>query len=489
MANTQTGIDPTELTNRAEALCGRALLALAGFTLALPASAVEWDFRPRAELGQSYTDNVALDENDEESEWITELRPGLGLTAESARFSLEADYEMQILRFDDNGDLDDIYNSLDATGSLEVLPESGFIDAFARYDQQNVDTEGRLAFSNFFNTDNRTDYALLGLSPYHVGRYGNWAESLVRLTAYNVSYSNTDSGVEPPEDSDTLEVVASFGSPEGARGISWRANGSHTETDFDEGDDFEFDQLRFEVGVPVGARTRLLGTYGQETDIEEDATDGGLDETVWFLGFRWEPSQLQSLEVRGGDRFYGSAWEAAWRRRGSRGQLGVDYIENPTTSAGVLGNDDLFQTDFPTIDVGSLDTRPFLQKRLSGQAAYTLPRSEVAARIYSDRREYFDVTGGDEDSVGLSLSFDWEAAARTTVGVLVSLENREFDSDREDDYFDINLRVRRQINRILSGELRLSRFERDSNTAEEYEANLISVFLIARFGEQDGGAD
>ncbi|MBT8421562.1 MAG: hypothetical protein KJP03_00415, partial [Gammaproteobacteria bacterium] len=98
----------------------------------LPAGAIlaaDWDFRPRVELGQSYTNNVGLGEpGREESEWITELRPGLGLTVEAPRATLEADYEMQILRFDDNGNLDEEFNLARALGTIEALPDSGFID-------------------------------------------------------------------------------------------------------------------------------------------------------------------------------------------------------------------------------------------------------------------------------------------------------------------------------------------------------------------------
>lgn len=471
-------------------LCRQLPAMVLGVTLMTPAVAVEWDFRPRAEAGASYTNNVALvDDDAEESERVMELTPGFGLTAEGPRFTLDADYEMQILRFDDNDDLDEVFNRLEANGSVVLLEDSAFIDAFARYDQQNIDTEGRLAYSNIFSTDNRTDYSVLGLSPYHVGRWGSRVESLVRVTAYTVDYHNTDAAALPPEESDNLDVLVTLSSPEGASGISWRAGASHTETDFDGGEDFEFDQARFEVGVPVGGRTRLLATIGSESDVEEDTTGGGLDETLWLLGFRWEPSNLQSIEIRGGDRFYGSAWEAEWRRRGSRGELGVDYEENPTTSTGVLGNDDLFVSGFPRFDVGSLDTRPFLQKRLSGRAAYDLPRSRVAARVYSDRREYLDVSGGDEDSLGMTVSFDWDAAARTTVGIVASLEQREFESGRDDDYIDINFRVQRQITRVLSGELRFTHIERDSDdSSEDYDANLVSLFLVARFGEGEEDA-
>jgi hypothetical protein len=453
-------------------------------------SAADFEFSPRIQVGQTWTDNVSLAEDDlEESEWITEVRPGLTLSLEGPRFSGDLNYEMQILRFDEFDDLDDVFNQLDAKGNLEVLPDSAFVDAFARYGQQLVSTEGRRAYSNLFETGNRTDYAVFGLSPYHSGSWGSWGESMVRLTAYGVRYENTDEGAEEPEDSDNLEFIAAIGSPEGSPGLNWGARGSYTNTDFDEAEEFKYAQTLVDMSVPMGFRSRLTGTVGKESDVEEDISEGGLDETVWLLGFIWKPSDLQSLEVRGGDRFYGTAWEASWQRRGSKGELTVDYTEDPTTSSGVVGDEDLFIQGFPTIDIGGLDSRVFLQKRLSGQASYELTRSVIAARVYSDKREYLDVMGGDEDSLGFTLSFDWDAAARTRVGASATFENRELELNRDDDYGEFELSVTRQINKIFSAKLGLSHFYRDSNVEEDYDANLVSLLFTASFGGGGGASD
>jgi len=455
-------------------------------TAPLIANGADWDFQPRIEIGQSWTDNIALAESGlEESEWVTELRPAITVSLDGPRLSGDLDYEMQILKFADNGDSDDIFNRLNGTGQLVVVPETAFIDAFARYDRQNIDTRGRLAFSNVFNSDNRTDYAVAGLSPYHQGTWGAWGESLVRLTGYGVRFRNTDPGVAQPEDSDNVRLIATLNSPSEARGPSWGFRGSYSGTDFEKAASFKYAQALLDLGLPVGGRTRLTATAGKESDALEDPSKGSLDSTVWFVGFEWEPSDLQSLEVRGGDRFYGTAWEASWRRRGSKGELMVDYTEDPTTSSGVLGDDDLFLPGFPTIDIGSLDSRVFLQKRLSGQASYEFTRSTILARIYSDRREYLDSLSGQEDGVGGTLSFTWDAAARTSVATSVTLEKRKFEANRKDDFAEFDIGVTRQINRVLSAELSYRHFLRNSNSEPDYNANLISLFVVFNFGDPD----
>ena len=459
-------------------------IALAVVALAAPAAvgAAPWEFTPRVAAGQLWTDNIRLAPDGlEESDWITELRPGFTLGTEGPRVRLDLDYDLQALWFNDFSELDDTYHQLDGNGNFVLLPESLFVDAFARYDQQNVDTSGRMTFNNLFDTDNRTDTFVYGASPYHVGRWGGWGESLVRYQYQGVRHSSTDPGAPTIEDSDTNAVSASLGSPVAARGTSWRVDGSYNRTEFEESREFEYTRVALDIGVPVGLRTRLTGTVGQESDVEEDPSQGGLDSSFWYAGFAWQPSELQSLEARVGQRFFGTAWELHWRRRGSRGELMLDYTEEPSTSAGVLGDSGIFVPGTPPGGVGSLNARVFLQKRLSGSAGYEFVRSTVTARVFSDRREYQDAVGGTEKSIGAALEYDWDAAPRTSVGLVANWQRTEPESDRRDNYSELAASLTRSVTRTLSAILRVSHFQRYSDVDDDYQANMVSAFLQASF--------
>jgi len=458
------------------------LLAVAALTAPVAAGAAPWEFTPRVAVGQIWTDNIQLAPDGlEESDWITELRPGFTLATEGPRVRLDLDYELQALWFNDFNELDDTYHQLDGNGNFVLLPESLFLDAFARYDQQNVDTSGRIAFDNLFDTGNRTDTFVYGASPYHVGRWGSWGESLVRYQHQAVRYSNTDPGAAAVEDSDTNGVSASLGSPAAARGPSWRLGGSYDRTEFEQSREYEYARAALDLGVPVGLRTRLTGTVGQESDVAEDSSQGGLDSSFWYVGFAWAPSELQSLEARVGERFFGTAWELHWRRRGSRGELTLDYTEEPTTSAGVLGDENIFAPGTTPGGVGSLNARVILQKRLSGSAGYEFVRSNITARIYSDRREYQDAIGGTEKSIGATLDYNWDAAPRTSVGFDVNWQRTEPGADRRDNYSEIAASLTRTMTRTLSAVFRVSHFQRNSNVDDDYKANVVSVFLQADF--------
>lgn len=447
------------------------------------ANAAQWEFDWRATLAGSWTDNVELAPDGlEESEWITELRPGFTLQGQGSRFQATLDYDVQALWFADNSDFNDVYHQASGTGNFVLAPESLFLDAFLRYDQQNIDTTGRVGHSNLFATGNRTDAFVFGASPYHTGRYGNWAESLLRLDYLGVRYTNTDATTVNVEDADTAAVSAWFGSPEARRGLSWRTSGSYSRTEFEEAREFEYGRVALDLGVPAGARTRLTARGGFESDVQEDPSEGGLDAPFWFAGFNWDPDELQSLEASIGNRYFGTAYEASYSRRGSRGTLELGYTEQSTTASQLFGDDGIFRPGSNPQGNATLDTRVFLSKRFSGSASYELVRSSLNARIYSDRRTYQDGSGDTEDVIGAGLGYDWKFSQRTTVGLSTYWEQRDFDgAEGSDDSLDLSLRITRTITRTLSGALRFAHVTRDSDIRETYDANVVTLSLEGRF--------
>jgi len=469
-------------------------LAAAGLIAPLTAGAAEWEFEPRITLGQHWTDNVELQPSGEEdSDWITEVAPGFSADIVSPRVAANIDYEMQLLKYAEDSTDNEVYNQLFATSRFALVPQEFFLDTFARYQQENFSPAGRITFDNIFVSDNLLDSATFGARPFHVGKWGEWGESLLRYTYYGVRFANADSGVVEPSDTDTNQVELSLGSPSDARGFSWKVAGGATQTKFDEvadteADEFRYDLVGLELGVPVGSRTRLLGKVAQESDVEEDPSQGGLDANAWLVGFAWEPSNLQTLEVLGGQRFYGSAWEVHWSRRGTSGLLTLDVTQAPATASAVLFNDiqldpeSIRPPQFPAIDAGALDNRVFLQKLASATASYEFTRSTLFLRLYSDQREYFDTVGGDGDIYGWALAYDWRFAPRTLLGTVLSWENNEFDDGDETDYAQISVRLTRELNETLSAQVRLSHFLEDAVADnDDYNANLASVYLIATF--------
>ena len=475
--------DPVRPATEARPVVPRRAVALAvAAALASPAAvqAAQWEFTPRVALAQIWTDNVDLaDRGLEESEWITELRPGFTLGIDGPRAKAKLDYDLQALWFADNSDFNDTYHQLNGSGNFLLLPGTLFLDTSARYDQQNISPGGRISYSNYFETDNRTDAVVFAASPYYTGRWG-WADSMVRYQYQGVRYTNTDDTTFGVQDSNTNSISASLGTPAPARGFTWQASGSYSRTEFDTAREFEYGRVELELGMPVGLRTRVTASGGLESDVAEDPSLGGLEASFWYLGFQWDPNELESLSVRVGDRYYGTAVEASYSRRGSRGEFGLQYTEEPTTSAGLQNDPTVFRPDLRPGGITGLDTRVFLQKRFSANASYGFVRSRLSARLYSDRRD-FDGAGEQEKAHGATLRYDWDFAARTTLYGSVDYEQRKFGTDRSDDYTELSAGLTRELTRRVSASLAYSHFQRDSDAGEEYRVNQVSLRFNATF--------
>ena len=73
-------------------LSGSLMLAI---LCAVPAHAGQWTITPRLSVGEIYSDNINLDDDDKEGDLITEVTPGINIVGEGGRISGELDYQVQ----------------------------------------------------------------------------------------------------------------------------------------------------------------------------------------------------------------------------------------------------------------------------------------------------------------------------------------------------------------------------------------------------------
>ena len=463
-----------------------ALSAALAMTLAAsPAAAAEWDFTPRLSASGTWTDNVtAAGKGDEESEFITALQPGFRFGLQGPRADLSLDYSAQALWYRDNSEFDDVFHNLLGTGLFTLVPNHFFIDAFARYDQENIDPGGRVSTGNFLRTGNRTDAAVFGISPWYQSRIGDWGETNVRYRYQEVRFRNTDATDLRVRNSDTQSFFARLGSRQGSPGLSWNSRVSYSFTEFDAGSEFEYGQAALDVGYPVGVRSRVTATVGVESDVATDPSKGGFDESFWYLGYLWEPTDRQRLEARIGERYYGTAYEFSWTRQGARGDLSVSYTETPTTAnQRLFDGEGTFSGGRPGLP--ALDTGVFLSKRLNGRVTYNLVRTQLSANVYFDQRERQGVdplAARDDEVWGTRLAADWDIARRTRVSFFTRYEDRSVrGSDASSDLFELGGSVRRDLTRNAFTQLRVTHFRRNADTRDDYRINAVTLSVGTEF--------
>ena len=403
-------------------LC-RAALLLAG---ALGAAGVTAETRiePRIGVGAAWVSNVLLAPpgQDTQDDWVGEIKPGITVTHDSSRLEFDLDYDLQALYYADNGDYDDYFNDFVGSGVAELVKDRLFVDLDGRYEQRNVDPAGRAVTSNLYRSGNRTDLGSWQVSPWYRQPFGDVAEATLRYTYGQYNFRNTDPGVQDlprgnVQDSDQQRLDVGIGSPEDATGWTWRVDYLSNSVDYDDSPDYEYERAGAEVGMPLGKRNHLLLAAGRESDFESDQSQGGLDSDWWNVGWRWAPTARQTLEARVGDRFWGNDYLFSWKRKGSRGDLALDYAERPATFGALQ-----FGEEGGGI-YGRTDTSIYVSKRLSGTMTWDAPRSDWRLQVYWDQRDYFDDAGQDdtftedEEYVGVLAGTRWQAFARTRIDV------------------------------------------------------------------------
>ncbi len=268
---------------------------LAGLALAGPARAAEWSIEPALEVGESYTDNVELTENGDE-DFITEVTPGITLRREAPQLQAEANYRFQNLWYADNSDFDDNFHNFDGRAGAQFLNNALTVDATANYDQQNIDPERAVGFSNLLRTGNRTDVARAQVTPIYTTSIAPHLDSQLLYSYSVVDYRNTDDTTTNVEDSDRHFVRALFGDLTDPGLIDWQTEYQYSRTEFDgDGDTFEYQRLGGQVGYAINPRTRLLFAAGKESDVEEDVGSGDLDAWYWNAGFNWAPTMPSTV--------------------------------------------------------------------------------------------------------------------------------------------------------------------------------------------------
>lgn len=506
---------------------GLALCAL-GFALT-PVQAAEWRIVPELMVSGTYYDNITQAPPDaEESDFVTEVNPGISLQADGSRLNLDLSYTMQNLFYAENNDSNTTDHELTVDANAELMRKLLFLDVFGSYQQVLLSPEGTGGSDNAIITDNRTDAWTYTLSPYAQTRFGNLPAEL-RYTFEKVGYAESE--VESIAASDAQSIFANLASDPAARRLSrvsgyrddasgsnsddsraevavrqyasnvqWSVTYARDQTDFEDGTDDVFENIGLDTSYRIGARTALLAGLGYENNEFEQSDE--LDEPeglFWYTGIAWSPSRRTSLEATIGRRFYGTTYSLDVQHATRTITANIQYAEDFTTSSGTLlenqltsgmagDSGDVFadptENPQPLLDIPlpELSSDVYLRRRLTGEIAKQTAKSVFSMSAFGEKREY-QSTASDEQVFGLAFVWDWQFASRTDSSLSAEWQREEFDSDnREDDFWQIGININRRMSQRMSGYVDYRYGHRDSTEPEnDYTENVIAAGLYVQF--------
>jgi len=484
---------------------GTRLAMAMSLAIGMPAGeviAAQWEFTPRIGARTTYSDNVDLDPSgEEESDLITELRPGFGLSADGRRFDANLNYTLQgIVSARGNGE-DEVFQQLNGSGELEVLRETFFIEASARQRQSVATLEGGQG-DNVVG-GNRQDSIGAEVSPYLVNRWGRFAESELRFRHSRTRTELVDNDsdrfgddVDDTDDTRTNTFSARLDSGSAFQRFTWslgaRDESIEGDDDVDTGD---FRSADARVGWQLTRSLQLSATGGYEDDDFETTRDQDeLSDTFWDVGATWRPNRRTSLEARFGERFFGetTTFNASWRGRSIT--LTASRVETISSQRDqILLTEDTIEVPIngQVIEIPVLEGRVvnefFVDERTTGAITYT-GRRLTATLSGFQRDRSFERSDREEEELGASLGVGWQLGASTGLNFRGSYSENTVGgdaadtADREDELYSLSVTVDHRFGENLStfGTVRHQTRESDDR-ASEYDENAIIIGLDQRF--------
>jgi uncharacterized protein (PEP-CTERM system associated) len=485
--------------------------------------AAEWRVTPTLELRETWSDNIRLaQKGSERSDFVTELAPGIGVTATGPRFKMRADYQMrnQFYAHENNGD--SIQHRLNALANAELAEDLLYLDGMANISNQRVSAFGPQAQDSFYLDRNNTRVSSYRLSPYLVNRFGQMATSELRF-----SNEGVNTGTEGLSNTNTNRINLRVNSGPAFKTLGWGLQYGRAHTRYSDLDSLRTQTATASLRYRLTNEFSLTGSAGYE-EYSYRSTVEHPDGASYFGGISWAPTERSLFEVSAGHRFYGTSYSlnAAHRTRSTSWSL--NYNEDITTTQSqflmpvtVDTSSFLNQLWTPSIsdpvarqqavdafirstglpgslanNINTLSNRIFLQKRWQGSVALNSARSTLVFSAFNARRQA--QTGqladaalqsannfaldGDTRQTGVNGLWNWRMAPRTSAHVSAGYTQvRALDSERKDNNTTLGLGVSHQFQPRLKGVLDLRHLESDSNTIGDTRENAISAALLMQF--------
>jgi uncharacterized protein (PEP-CTERM system associated) len=503
-----------------------AFVALPAALLALlsdPTGAATWEVIPTLSVRETYTDNLFLaPEAAMQSEWTTQLVPGISIRAGGARLRFDAWYAPEIVSYAERTSEDEVYHRGSASGNVELAEKLLFLDAGAKIDQYNVSLQGPLTISNVNVTGNRATAATYYLSPYLKRDIGSVASAEARFT-YSAWRSDDAQQTLPENDASRVDLRLTNGP--GYKLLTWEAAYAG------ESIRYETQQETITQVFTLSARRLITPTVGLLAQAGYESFDTGLPEALqeqrYSAGFEWTPTPRTRLAATAGRRLDDETYSFDFRHRTRLTTWSATYKEDVTTSrsefflpqtastAGAL--DPLFQSQYPdpaarqkaveafiartglppslNAPLNFFSDQLFVQKRwLASVALQGIRNSLVGSAFWQLRKPLTGAvalpSAGDfaaSESIqtaGGSLAWSLRLTPRNIWNLDVGYTRSEFlDSDRVDDFTYLLAGVTRRFQPRVSGALhyRLQRSEPRQGGGTGYTENSATASLSLTF--------
>jgi len=492
--------------------CGLGLVGLAaGVPSTVSAQVADegvWSVTPRITVGQTFTDNVNLASRGRDStdvvtsEFITEISPGVDVTRNTRRLSLNLNYTLRNRGNWRYSSRSTNAHLLSANSTTEVVRDTLFLDASASRSEQAFSLLQPVGIGTDVGEQRFSDVTRWSVGPRFQQRLGTAAVLSSAYSVNGVYYS----GSNAPED-----TLGQQGSVQLASGpqftlVDWALRGSGRRENFRNfDDDVTFYDASATVGLNPTNKLRVFATGGREWN-DFDSAFARDDGKFWNAGASFAFTRRTNVEASYGERFFGATRSLAVNQRNRRTTFRAQRSQSVVTSStpgltqtGVLGdfvdfgdfNCDVDPTSpecqlalVPVVDQ-VLFERVFVVDTTLVSMALNLPKTtwtlvgsvSERERRSAARQDIDPGLGRTDDSKVQSLQgqvrYRW--SPRTNVALSLRYADTEFrELDRDDQLYSGQLAFNRRFGSNTNGSLTFRHQRRESSEDNaDYRENAV----------------
>ncbi|MFT4613221.1 MAG: hypothetical protein ACI9NT_000359 [Bacteroidia bacterium] len=441
-----------------------------------------------------YTDNVCLDDENKQGDWVARVTPGgsVRLKGKRANLNLSGFVEVNSLSNSQLGDCggggirderEQYAPNVRASGSVDLIRNYLKVSFAGRADQNTVNSRLGGVDDSLDRTGNTNNYYRYNVAPTFTTRVGSAA-------SFNLQYNYDELLNEKNKANDSVRQTVNAGlQSRSSSQISWGLTGTHNELEYTNDDPgviqrnkSDRQSARLLLGYRFGSRLSVNGTYGY--DFNDLKTDNKYDQNgdAWSLSFLWTPNRRTSVSIGSGDRFFGKTptLNVSHKRKRSSFKLGYDkritYDRDIRTNSG--GN----SSDFGTVQ--SLQGRdPIIDERLT--LGYNFDGNNIDFRLqgyHSNQLRTIDDSEG--TFINLSLNITPVISSRFSLSYFVSWYQDEPDArfgqgDRDfSETWSAGVSYSKPINKRLNFGLTYQFSDRSSDQVfGDYQENRVEATL------------
>ena len=256
----------------------------------------------------TWTNNVNLDSDDRESDWVFTIVPAFGIDYRGARTSLRGAVAVPISIYAGTGeDNNRVYPNAILAGNWEAIEDLFFIDASAYVSQTYYSVFGAQPPGLVNATDNRYTSQTYRISPYLQRDVGNDISWSIRN---DKTWSNASNN---PGNAGWQYINRLFGTiNQVARPFGWGADVERTAYRFVDQEPQTLSLVRARGTWRPDPQLELFVSGGYENNDFPLLDSSGV---IYGAGFRWRPNERTRFDGSWEHRFYGESYDVTFEYR------------------------------------------------------------------------------------------------------------------------------------------------------------------------------